>query len=336
MLKTTYYYKQLAGKKAQCTLCPHNCIIRDGKAGICQVRKNVDGHIQLTTYNQITALHIDPIEKKPLYHFYPNRNILSVGNLGCNLNCKFCQNWELANCEFAAKRALAEMPAENAAMEARNLPDNIGLAFTYNEPIVWYEYMYDIASSAKKTNAQTVAVTNGYINQQPLDELINVIDAFSIDLKAFTEQFYKKLTKSTLQPVLNTIKQVYNAGKHLEVTNLVIPGYNDSPGEFREMMEWLVNNTDKDTPVHISRYLPAYKMQEAPTSPEKLKEFYGIAREYMNYVFLGNISINGTSDTYCKNCDRRIIKRSFYSTDTSGIDKDGKCIYCGEKNINFI
>jgi len=295
--------------------------------------------VELTTYNQVSALHIDPIEKKPLYHFYPSQNILSIGNVGCNLSCKFCQNWEIAHCDPLAERAMAAVSTGKVVEEALGLPDNMGIAYTYNEPVVWYEYMYDIAAGIKAQNKdkQNVVVTNGFINPEPLEDLFKFTDAFSVDLKAFTDKFYKKLTKSSLNPILEALKLIHRAGKHLEVTNLLIPGYNDDADDFRRMLDWIAENLDENVPLHISRFHPAYKMTNTPpTSPKKLREFYKIAASYMHYVFLGNISIEGTSDTYCKSCGKPLIRRSFFQTDISGLDAQGKCKYCGEKNIAYI
>ena len=330
------YSEQLSGNRVKCTLCPHNCVIKEGKKGICQVRENKGGELMTSVYGKYAAYNMDPIEKKPLYHFYPGRNVVSIGSIGCNFHCLFCQNWELARCSNGAAMAMRSMTPKDVVKQAESYHDNIGIAFTYNEPIVWYEYMFDIAQLAKANNQYTVMVTNGFINPEPLDAILPYIDAFSLDFKAFNDKFYKKYTKSQLAPVLESLKQIYNAGKHVEMTNLVIPTLNDDENEFRDMLHWITKNLDEDVPLHISRYYPSYKMQIKPTPPVTLKKFYEIAREYLHYVYLGNIAIEGTANTYCKNCGTVLINRNFFMADKQGLDSNGKCKNCGTKNFEYI
>ena len=247
------YYQSLKDGVVQCTLCPHNCIIREGKSGICRVRINKEGKLITEVYGYVSAIHSDPIEKKPLYHYYPGSTILSIGSYGCNLRCVFCQNCNISQTEAAPELARNYYTPEQIIQQALIQPDNIGIAFTYNEPIVWFEYMYDIARLAKQAGLKTVMVTNGYINKEPLNSLLEVIDAFSVDLKAFTEDFYTKVTSSKLEPVKETLKQIRRANKHLEIVNLVIPELNDDESSFTAMTKWIAAELGKDT-VLISSY----------------------------------------------------------------------------------
>ena len=241
-MKEASYYKRLDGK-VQCLLCPHECFINDGKRGSCRVRKNFNGKLISENYRQVCSYNFDPIEKKPLYHFYPGKTIFSIGSIGCNLHCSFCQNYEISQSGVDEHPYLRTNSPEDIVSLAKGRSDNIGIAFTYNEPTVWYEYMVDIAELAKKEKLKTVMVTNGFINPEPLENLLPYIDAFSIDLKAFSEQFYKQHTASKLRPVLETIQLLKKHNKHLEITNLVITETNDSEKEFKEMVDWIVSET---------------------------------------------------------------------------------------------
>lgn len=275
-----------------CNLCPHNCTIHDGKRGICRVRKNENGRLISESYGQICSMNFDPIEKKPLYHFFPGRIIFSAGSLGCNLHCKFCQNWEISQTgieEFGNLRMASPPELINKALSRNN---NIGIAYTYNEPTVWFEFMLETAKLAQKEGLKNVMVTNGFINQEPLEELFPYMDAFSVDLKAFNEEFYKTITASRLEPVLAALKMIRKSGRHLEITNLVITGTNDDEKEFTEMVNWIATELGRETVFHISRYFPMFKMDKETTSHEKLKNLYDIAREKLDYVYLGNLRTN--------------------------------------------
>ncbi len=330
-MKEALFYEELENKKVQCELCPHNCIIKDQQRGICGVRKNIDGKLYSENYGEITGLGFDPIEKKPLYHYHPGRNILSVGSIGCNLKCFFCQNWEISQAtpDDISRKHTYEM--EDIVNLAVKREDNLGIAYTYNEPVIYYEFMVDVAKEIKKKGLKNVVVTNGFINHEPLQELMNYIDAFSIDLKGFTNEFYRKHTKSSFDPIQDTLKQIRKNDKFLEVINLVIPTLNDDPGEFEEMMKWMKDNLGENTPLHISKYFPSYKSTIEPTPPSKLKEFYNLASQYLNYVYLGNIMLDEGSNTYCHRCETLLVKREGYYTRIPGLDKEGKCVKCGNK-----
>jgi pyruvate formate lyase activating enzyme len=332
-MKEASFYEHLNGN-VKCLLCPHECIINDGKRGSCRVRKNFGGNLISENYRQICSYNFDPIEKKPLYHFFPGKIIFSIGSIGCNLHCSFCQNWEISQSGIDEHPYLRSSSPENIVKMAVSRPDNLGIAFTYNEPTVWYEYMLDIAKLAKQEKLKTIMVTNGFINPEPLEELMPYMDAFSIDLKAFTEQFYKQHTLSKLAPVLETIKLLKKHNKHFEITNLVITDTNDNERDFSNMVNWIVSETGKDTVLHISRYHPMYKMTKEATSVDNLMKLYTIAKEKLNYIYLGNIRSDEGQNTKCKNCGRTVIERSGYYTETPGLSPDGKCLKCHEQILS--
>jgi pyruvate formate lyase activating enzyme len=321
-------YLPLSDKTVQCTLCPHNCILKEGKSGICRVRVNQRGKLVTEVNGFVSAINFDPIEKKPLFHFYPGSTILSIGTYGCNLRCFFCQN-----CTISQTAARPELPhsfysPEQIIQIALNRPDNIGIAFTYNEPIVWYEYMYDIARLAKKAGLKTVMVTNGYINKKPLDKLLEFMDAFSVDLKAFSEEFYTKVTSSKLEPVKETLKRISLAGKHLEVVNLVIPELNDDEVSFAAMAKWISSELGRDTVFHILRYYPNYKLSTEATPISLICRLKSLAEKELNYVYSGNIN-SESNDTLCSHCGNILISRHSYVVSLTGIDTEGKCNKCG-------
>jgi len=330
MQKEAKYYKKLENEQVQCVLCPHNCIINEGKYGICKVRKNSKGRLISENYAQISAIHSDPIEKKPLYHFYPGKNILSIGSLGCNLKCKFCQNSSISQTKVSEFSQSKILYPEHIIKEAKRTRNNIGIAYTYNEPTVWYEFMYKTAKKAHKAKLKNVVVSNGYINEKPLEKIIKYIDAFNVDIKAFTESFYREQTNSSLQPVLDTLEQISKEKRHLEITNLIIPTLNDDEKIFEEMINEIVKISGKNTILHISRYFPAYKMNIEHTPTETIMKFYQIAKKHLNYVYLGNIISDEGCNTICPVCGERLISRDKYYTRTSGLTKN-KCINCNSE-----
>lgn len=328
------YYLSLEEKKVICKLCPHDCIIKDSKSGICNVRFNREGKLFSYVYGKPVAKNFDPIEKKPLFHFYPGTIIFSIGTQGCNLKCFFCQNSEISQA-LPQPDYIAILPPTEVIRLAGSRKHNIGIAYTYNEPVVFYEYMSDIAGLAKKYDYKNVMVTNGFINQEPLHELLDLMDAFNIDLKAFDETFYRKYTHSKLEPVLNTIKTVKKSGKHLEITNLIIPGLNDDKGTFTDMVKWIKNECGADTVFHLSRYFPRYKCDLPPTPELVLNELFQIASEHLHYVFTGNYENKSGNNTRCPTCHSVVIERYGYNTKTSGLDSKGCCSSCGEKIIYY-
>ncbi len=330
-MKEALFYKKMEEKKVRCFLCPHLCTIKEGKRGICNVRKNVNGELISENYGQVTALGFDPIEKKPLYHYHPGEEILSVGSFGCNLKCDFCQNWEISQSDIDNIGRIQSHSVEDIIEIAEKKPGNLGIAYTYNEPIIYYEFMFDIAKLAKEKGLKNVMVTNAFITQDPLEKLIEVIDAFSVDLKAFTDNFYKKKTAAHLKPVLDSLKTIKKHQKFLEITNLIIPGLNDDKKQFSEMIEWIRNELGEDTILHLSRYFPVYRSSVEPTPLQTLKKMYEVAKESLNYVYIGNARIGEGQDTYCPDCGKLLVTRSGYHTDLVGIDKEGKCTNCGKK-----
>jgi len=334
-MKALFFIEEEKGL-VRCGLCPHECVLKPGQTGICRVRKNVDGLLISENYGKVCSLHLDPIEKKPLYHYYPGRNILSVGTVGCNLHCRFCQNWEISQTSVKEYPYLKEYSAAMVVELADAEEGNLGIAYTYNEPTVWYEFMKDIATLAAGDGLKNVMVTNGFISREPLEQLLPFMHAFSVDLKAFTESFYKHLTSSRLKPVLETLKSIRKSGRHLEITNLLIPDENDDEKDFRAMMKWIKEELGEDTVLHISRFFPTYKLIHNATPEKLLLRHYEIAREYLHYVYLGNVSSDQGRDTSCPKCGHTLIKRSGYRTSITGLDEGSSCSKCGEKIPVFL
>jgi len=316
-----------------CRLCPHNCVIKKGKTGICRVRTNNNGKLISLSHGFISSIHSDPVEKKPLYHYYPGKNVLSIGSAGCNMRCDCCQNWQISQSAPEGIRSGTHISPEKIADMALQVENNIGVAYTYNEPTVWFEYMIDIARIVSEAGMKNVVVSNGYINPEPLDNLLVYADAFNIDLKAFDDNTYRKITGAGLDPVLNSLRRIKKSGRHLEITNLIIPGLNDDLSGFMEMISWVDKELGKDTVLHLSRYYPAYRMETGPAGAGTLKELFDAASQVLSYVYLGNIYIEGCQDTKCRKCGSKLIKRSGYYTETNGVRADGSCIYCGEKVV---
>lgn len=311
----------------QCLLCPHFCKISEGKSGICNVRMNTGAEIKLLTYGIISSLAIDPIEKKPLYHFYPGKSIFSIGSYGCNLKCDFCQNHSISQAKLLYNNQKTD-PKE-IVKKAKAIENNIGIAFTYNEPVIWLEYIIDVSEIARNEGLKTVLVSNGYINPYPLSEIIAVTDAFNIDLKAFNQTFYKKLTGGDLNPVKESLKQIAKSGRHLEVTTLIIPGLNDSEDEMEEQSKWMAGELGENTPFHISRYFPMFK-REDPSTPEiTIETLYNIASKHLNNVYTGNTTSIKGGDTYCHGCRQIVTTRMGYNISLHNIDKKGNCTNCG-------
>jgi pyruvate formate lyase activating enzyme len=313
--------------KTECLLCPHNCRIEDGKTGICGVRKNTGGRIQLQTYGVLSACSLDPIEKKPLYHFFPGYNILSVGSYGCNMRCDFCQNFSISQSAYEETGSITT--PDDLVKKAMVIHRNIGLAFTYNEPVIWFEYMRDTAIIAKNKGMHTAMISNGYVNSEPLNEILQFIDAFNIDLKSFNNTFYKKLTGATLEPVKNTLRKIAESGKHLEITTLIIPGKNDDEKEMKLETEWIAGELGKNVPLHLSRYFPMYRRNDPVTPDVTLDRLFEIAREKLNYVYLGNIRSDKGQDTNCPECGLNVTIRSGYNIRLLNLDEGGRCTGCG-------
>ena len=300
------------GNKLECLLCPHFCKIAAGKTGICGVRKNNGKEIELLTYGVISGYSLDPVEKKPLYHFFPGNNILSIGSYGCNMKCDFCQNFNIS--QKIPGSLIAEAAPEKIVRDALSVEKNIGIAFTYNEPIIWFEFMKDVALAAKAEGLYTVIVSNGYVNSEPLSEIIQFVDAFNIDMKAFNNNFYRKVTGADIEPVKDCLKLISKSGKHLEITTLIIQGLNDDEKEMALQSEWIAGELGKDVPFHLSRYFPMYKRDDPATSQETLNKLFEIASENLNHVYIGNTISDQGQNTSCPECGTIVTKRSGYKT----------------------
>ncbi|NLE34875.1 MAG: AmmeMemoRadiSam system radical SAM enzyme [Bacteroidales bacterium] len=314
----------------RCLLCPHRCLIRPDERGICGVRENRNGGIALITAGVISGYALDPIEKKPLYHFFPGSMILSVGSYGCNLRCDFCQNYHIS--QNIPKEQTVRLKPAQLVRQAVNAKGNIGIAYTYNEPVIWYEYVAECARLAAGEGLKNVMVTNGYINREPLVAMTDFIDAFNIDLKSFNNEFYRKYTGATLKPVLEAIRIVASSGRHLEITTLILPGLNDSPAAMRQEAEWIAENAGRGVPLHLSRYFPMYRRNDPATPPETIMMLKEIAGEYLDYVYTGNMQgIDGGGDTHCPSCHTVVIRRSGYSVRITSLNDDGRCQACGHQ-----
>ncbi|MCF8225027.1 MAG: AmmeMemoRadiSam system radical SAM enzyme [Bacteroidales bacterium] len=321
------YYRVSGNNIIECYLCPHNCRIREGKRGICGVRHHIKGKLIAETFGRASSVAIDPVEKKPLYHFYPSKQILSIGSFGCTMHCSNCQNSSISQCKDISQKKSTK--AEPEDLERMIVENDLGLAaFTYNEPTVFYEFMTGLAKLFKSLNVKSVMVTNGYINKKPLLDLLQYIDAFNVDLKSFTDEFYRRITGAELKPVLDAMEIIKKASKHLEITFLVIPGLNDQRDQFINMIKYLAHNFGRTQVLHISRYFPNYKMNIPPTPPEKISEFVAIARENLDFVYAGNTGDYMDSNTYCPKCGHLLIVRNYYSVRVRGL-RGNNCESCG-------
>lgn len=322
MLKEALYYKADSDNLIECHLCPHHCKIKSGQKGSCQVRYNENGKLYTLNYANVSSLALDPIEKKPLYHFFPDKMILSAGTYGCNLSCNFCQNYGIAQ-EVRKGHHIPPSEILSFCLNAQS-ENSIGLAFTYNEPTIWYEYILKTAQLLKEHHLQVVLISNGYIEVKPLEELLPFIDALNIDLKAFNNSFYQRNCKAQIDPVKNVIERV--AGKaHLEITNLLIPDENDNLEEMEALARYIAG-INPDIPLHLSRYFPAYKLKRMATPIKTMEISQNIASEYLNFVYLGNMGQE--SNTYCQNCKALLIKRDNYNIELVNL-QNHKCSSCG-------
>lgn len=328
MKKEASFWKKIEGKKVQCSLCSHNCKISEDKVGICGVRKNEQGKLFTLIYGSTSSLAADPIEKKPLYHFHPGTYAFSMGTVGCNFKCSHCQNFNISTADSGSPY-LKEITPDDVVSLAKEYSCQ-GVSYTYNEPTIWHEFCYDSAKLVKNAGLYTCYVTNGYISEEPLKELSSCLDAMNIDVKAFTEDFYRKICKARLEPVLKTCELAKDLGIHIELTYLVIPGYNDSLTETKAFCKWVVEKLDKNTPVHFSRFHPDHNMINIPMTPmDTLKRIYHTAKEVgILYPYLGNVIHGEYENTSCPKCGNICIKRVGYSINFDGL-KNGKCAKCG-------
>lgn len=303
------YYKHLANDQIQCGNCPRHCLVNDGGRGHCGVRENQRGKYVLLTYGLPCALNIDPIEKKPFFHFHPGTMALSLATAGCNVNCKFCQNWEISQArpEDTPNMGLSPQDIIGQAID-KQIPT---IAYTYSEPTVWYEYMYDIAKLAREKSLNSVVISNGFIEKQPLADLLPHISAYKIDLKSIREDYYRDVVRGELKPVLERLVQVRASGVLLEIVNLVVPTLNDREDDFRQLARWVKSNLGADVPVHYSQFYPKYLLKNLPPTPQATLEMaHDVSRtEGLEYVYLGNLPGHPAESTYCPQCGELLIKR---------------------------
>jgi pyruvate formate lyase activating enzyme len=328
-MKEAMHYTALEGGKVRCGLCPHNCTIADGKRGICGVRQNTGGRLYSLIYGRYSSVHPDPIEKKPLYHFHPGSTVLSFGTLGCNLRCLHCQNWEISQARDADFNHLQELDVSELGDWARNTGSE-GIAWTYNEPSIWHEFTLEGCIEAKRKGLYTVYVTNGYINEAPLREIGPHLDAANVDVKAFTDKFYKEISGARLQPVLDACKLYRELKVHLELTYLIIPTKNDGAPEIEQFCRWVVKELGPDVPVHFSRFHPDYRLADlGPTPVKKVVEAWEIGHKAgLQYVYGGNVPHGDYENTCCPKCGTLLIARSGFFAEVKGLS-DGKCQKCG-------
>ncbi len=322
-------YERVEDGTVRCSLCPHRCTIRDGKQGVCGVRINRDGALYAATYGKILAEAVDPIEKKPLFHFLPGSFSYSLGTIGCNFHCAHCQNWHLSQ-QTLEMKALHDLSPDQGVKRALE-SGSASISWTYNEPTIWHEYALDMGTLARQEGLGTVYVTNGYITEEGLRELSGMLNAFRVDIKSFSDDFYRKVCGGRLQPVLDSTVLAAELGMHVETVTLVIPGLNDSMEEMDALITWVLENLGPDTPMHFTRFHPEYKMQDrGPTRVETLEKIYEHAKELgLHYPYLGNVFDHPYESTYCPVCGQLAIERSGFVSRIRGLE-DHRCTQCGE------
>ncbi len=324
------YYEKLDKREIQCKICPRECIVQDGKTGFCNNRQNKGGVFHSLVYGRPCSLDAGPIEKAPFYHFRPGHVRLCLATVGCNFRCKHCQNWEISQAKPGDVRTLDAPPQEVVRLaQKEKLIESV--CFTYTEPIVFYEYVYDTAKLAQEKGLMTSIVSAGYINEEPLKQLATVLSAVKIDLKAFSEKFYKEVCEGELEPVLETLKTLKGTGKHFEIVNLVIPTLNDGMDEIEKMCAWIKENLGDSVPLHFTRFHPEYKLRNLPDTPVKtLENAVAVAQKAgLKFVYIGNVPGHERNSTFCPKCGKRILHRIHFSPIETHI-KSGKCEYCGE------
>jgi len=322
------YYDRLAGSKVRCRICPRECVVGDRERGYCGVKENRGGRYYTLVYGQCAALNVDPIEKKPLFHFLPGSRALSLATAGCNFDCKDCQNWEISQSRpEQIKDAITIMPEKFGSL-ARGYGARC-VAYTYSEPVVFYEYMYDIARAARAAGIKSVMISNGYIRAEPMTRLAGVLDAIKIDLKSMSDSFYRTYCVGTVGPVLETIKLIKRLGKWLEIVYLVVPTLNDSDAGIRQLCAWVKTNVGAEVPLHFSRFHPEYQMKKLPPTPyETLERCRKTAKQAgLSFVYLGNVPSEAAVTTYCPRCGKPVVRRSGFQVQEIKL-RNGCCAYC--------
>ncbi|MBU4484710.1 AmmeMemoRadiSam system radical SAM enzyme [bacterium] len=325
-------YEKLDGNSVKCNLCRHRCTIKDNSRGLCNVRENRSGALYSIFYAKPITMSVDPIEKKPLFHFYPSTTSFSIATLGCNFQCEFCQNWDISQFGRGAELRDTKINASpEKVVESAVEHKCKSISYTYSEPTIFFEYAYDIGVLAHKNDIKNVFVTNAYMTPETIETASDFLDAANVDLKAFKDKTYKQIMKADLNGVLDSIKLMHQRGIWLEVTTLIVPGMNDDPSEIKDIAEFIAS-IDKGIPWHISRFYPNYKFAEkTPTPIETLESAYQIGKDAgLKYVYLGNVSGHDTESTYCYNCNTKIIERIGYQVNNNLIT-DNRCPKCNSK-----
>lgn len=318
------FWHSTGAGKIECELCPHHCRLTEGGRGICGIRLMKASRLCAAGYGLVSSAHNDPIEKKPLYHFYPGTNIFSLGGWGCNFKCPFCQNWTISQkIDFNGSSV---QPDEIVA--AARKEKSAGIAYTYNEPLINIEFVAECARLAHEAGLVNVLVTNGYVEKKPAEFILPLIDALNIDIKSINEEFYKKQCAAALQPVLDFSRQAVAAGCHVEITNLIIPGLNDGDEDIKRLAAWIRANLGEKTPLHLSAYHPEFKMTLPPTSLETIERAYRLCRHDLPYVYVGNVFSGSGQNTLCPQCGAELIVRRGYSAEIVGL-KEKCCLKCG-------
>lgn len=326
--KLSPWFSELDNNRVKCELCPEQCMLEQGERAKCRVRENREGKGYTLAYGNPALLQEDPIERKPFFHVLPGSRALSVSTAGCNLKCKFCEVWDMA-LEDPEEVYAYDVPPEKVLKYARE-GNLTSISYAFGEPVICYEYMFETASEAKRAGYLNLVHTAGYINKEPLENLIDKIDAVNVDLKGFDEEFYREMVGGELEPVLNTLKILKDAGMHIEITNIVIPNLNDNIGDIKEMCEWITSVLGEDVPVHFSRFYPLYKLSELPRTPvSTLEEARNTAKEAgLNFVYIAKVAGHEGENTFCPGCGEVIIKRMGFVIESINMDGD-KCQYCG-------
>ncbi|MFQ6099240.1 MAG: AmmeMemoRadiSam system radical SAM enzyme, partial [Armatimonadota bacterium] len=319
------FFDRLAHKRVKCVLCPKECEVGDRERGYCGVRENVGGEYYTLVWAEAAAVNVDPIEKKPLFHFLPGSTAFSIATVGCNMDCKDCQNWDISQTRPEQFENAIHLPPASVCAYAQRYRSPV-IAYTYSEPVVFYEYMYDTAVEGRRRGLRSVMISNGYIQKEPMSKLLKTLDAVKIDLKGFRDDFYKTYCIGTLQPVLDTIRLVHESGVWLEIVYLVVPTLNDQPGPIREMCEWLVKTVGRDVPLHFSRFHPDYQLKNLPPTPyATLERCRRIAMEAgLRYVYLGNVPHSDAENTRCPKCKKVVVERNGYMVLSNKV-RGGKC-----------
>ncbi len=323
-------YRKKDKGEVECYNCPHHCYLKKGETGFCRVRKNEGGKLYTHVYSNPCALHIDPIEKKPFFHFLPGTLSFSIATAGCNLRCKYCQNWEIS--QYPPEETVNYRVYPKDIVEWALYEGTPTIAYTYSEPTIFFEYMYEISKEAKKAGIKNIYHSNGFISQRSLKKLIPYLSAANIDLKTFRDSKYREMSMGRLEPVLETLKTLKNNNVHLEITYLVVPEWNDGDDEIRDMLKWVKENLGPEQVIHFSRFYPMYRLKNLyPTPVKTLERIWKLSRKMgMPYTYIGNVPGHKAEHTYCPSCGKAVIKRRGFKILELNM-KNGKCKYCGYK-----